>query len=458
MKKSIALLVFLLLPALAAAQKTPGNDSPDFGQLIEEALTSRNDYHLLEELCAIGPRLSGYPGAQKACRWAADKLREMGCDTVWLDPVTVPNWQRGAIEEAEITAPPQYAGRKLQIGALGRSVGTGGKPLTAAVVEVDSFNYLDKMDPALIRGKFVFFNEPFDQRLIRTFSAYSKAVRQRTKGPVEASRKGAVGAIVRSVTSRDDNVPHVGVTRLDSVVKPVPAVAVGVQDAEFLSRALKTDPDLKLTLTLSCGNMGTATSYNVIGEIRGSRFPEEIITIGGHLDAWDKGQGAHDDGAGCVQAMAVIGLFKKMHIVPERTIRCVLFADEEQKQNGAEKYAARADSLHEHHVAAIESDRGGFTPRGFEVDADSTVIEAMQKFLPELQPAGIEWIRKGGSGADISYLKHIQARIGYFPDDQRYFDYHHSDNDTIDKVNPRELALGTASIAILAELISRNGL
>jgi carboxypeptidase Q len=454
----IKIFLLLFLAGQIFAQDFHGNKELLTKAIVEKALTTQTDYRLLEELCAIGPRLSGYPGAQKACRWAADKLREMGCDTVWLDPVTVPDWQRGNIEEAEITAPSKYANRTLQIGALGRSTGTGGKPLTAGVVEVDSFNRIDKMDPALISGKFVFFNEPFDQRMIRTFAAYSKAVIQRTKGPVDASRKGAVGALVRSVTSRDDNVPHVGVTRLDSVVKPVPAVAVGVQDAEFLSRALKTDPDLKITLTLSCANMGTSVSYNVVGEIRGSTFPEEIITIGGHLDAWDKGQGAHDDGAGCVQAMAVMGLFKKLHIVPDRTIRCVLFADEEQKQNGAEKYAARADSLHEHHVAAIESDRGGFTPRGFEVDADSTVIEMMQSFLPDLQPAGIEWIRKGGSGADVSYLKHIKARIGYFPDDQRYFDYHHSDNDTIDKVNPRELALGTASIAILTELISKNGL
>jgi len=346
----------------------------------------------------------------------------------------------------------------LRIGALGGSPGTSGRSLEAEVVEVNPYSILAEIDSSLFKNKFIFFNEPYDHSFLRTFEAYSKAVKQRTEGPLAAAKLGAAGAIVRSVTSLDDNVPHIGLTRRDSLVTPIPAVAIGVQDADFLSRALKEYPDLEISMNLSCENLGTALSYNVIGEIRGSLYPDEIVLVGGHFDAWDKGHGAHDDAAGCVQAMAVIDLFRMLDIKPKRTIRCVLFADEEQKQSGAKKYNLWSQSLGEFHLAAIESDRGGFTPRGFSVEADSLTIESLQNFLPYLQSSGIEWIRKGGSGADISKIKNIKAKIGYVPDDQRYFDFHHSANDTFDKVNPRELALGTASIAVLTYLISETGL
>ncbi len=452
----ISLLLILLTNLILAQQEDPEHRRI-VDKLVETALSSRTDYRLLSELCAIGPRLSGYPETQQAIDWAKAELTSIGCDNVWLQPVEVPYWQRGKIELAEIIASEKFNGKSLNIAALGGSIGTSGRPLIAGVIESENFSKLEQLD-TLVREKIVFFNEPFDHSLIRTFEAYSKAVRQRSQGPSSAAKLGAVGAIVRSVTSLDDNVPHVGGIHRDSLINPIPAVAIGIQDANFLSMALKQDPELKIQFELSCKDLGTAHSSNVIGEIKGNVYPDEIILIGGHLDAWDKGDGAHDDGAGCVQSMAVLDLFRKLGIKPQRTIRCVLFIDEEQKQTGAKRYAAWSDSLNEKHIAAIESDRGGFTPRGFSVEADSGIIRNMQRFLSSVQTSGIEWIRKGGSGADISKLNNIKAKIGYVPDDQRYFDLHHSANDTFDKVNPRELALGTASIAILTYLISEIGL
>jgi acetylornithine deacetylase/succinyl-diaminopimelate desuccinylase-like protein len=225
-----------------------------------------------------------------------------------------------------------------------------------------------------------------------------------------------------------------------------------------LSIALKNDPKLEITLNFSCQNLPEVESYNVIGEIRGNKYPDEVIVVGGHLDAWDKGEGAHDNGAGCMQSIEVLYLIKKLGLQPSRTIRCVLFIDEEQHQTGAKSYGYYASYTSEKHLAAIESDRGGFTPRGFNVTADSSVIKKMQSWLPYLKNASIDWIKEGGSGPDIAQIKNATALIGYVPDGQRYFDFHHSANDVFEEINPRELELGSAAMTILAYLISEEGL
>jgi hypothetical protein len=294
--------------------------------------------------------------------------------------------------------------------------------------------------------------------LVNTFAAYGKAVGQRVKGAIEAAGAGAIGTMVRSVTSLNDNTPHTGVMYYQDSIPKIPSVALGIQDAEFLSRLIDDGEEIVVNLDLSCQNHEKALSYNIIGEIRGSEFPEEIIVVGGHFDAWDKGQGAHDDGAGCMQAIEVLSIIKQLNLQPKRTIRCVLFTDEEQWQAGAKAYAARSDSLKENHIAAIESDRGVLTPRGFNVTADSTVIDRMQKWLPILRRTGIDWIREGGSGPDIRRIKDAHALIGYVPDNQRYFDYHHSANDTFDQVHAREMELGTAAMTILTWLVSEEGI
>jgi hypothetical protein len=238
----------------------------------------------------------------------------------------------------------------------------------------------------------------------------------------------------------------------------VPAAAIGLIDADFLSAAIKESPDLKVKMELSCRMLEDSQSYNVIGDIIGSAYPDEYIVVAGHFDSWDKGDGAHDDGAGCIQALEVPDLFKRLGIRPKRTIRCVFYINEENGIRGAKEYARVADSLGLYHLAAIESDRGAFTPRGFFVEADTAIISELNQWLPYFQKAGIEWVRKGGSGVDISYIPGVKALIGYVPDSQRYFDFHHSDNDVFEAVNPREFELGSAAMAILTYLLSEEGI
>jgi hypothetical protein len=426
-------------------------------QIVKTALTDQKGYQLLKDLCAIGPRLSGYPTSYKAIDWCAAQLDSLGCDRIWLHSVMIPRWNRGDTEDAFYTLSNNTEKKELIINALGGSIGTPADGISAEVLEVHSFEELqDKAEQA--RGKIIFYNRPFDQSVLYSFAGYSGAVNQRTQGAIEAAKVGGVASLVRSVTSMDDNVPHTGVMYYKEEVPEIPAAAIGVQDANKLSDALRDDPGLKVTLKLSCENLSEVESYNVIGEIKGTKYPQEVIVVGGHLDAWDKGDGAHDDGAGCVQSLEVLYLLKKLGIKPSRTIRCVLFMDEEQHQMGAKAYGYYASYAPEKHLAAIESDRGGFTPRGFNVTADSLIIEKMQDWLPYLNNASIDWIRKGGSGPDISRIKNATALIGYVPDGQRYFDYHHSANDVFDAVHPRELELGSAAMTILTYLISEEGL
>jgi len=384
-------------------------------------------------------------------------MAELGFDNVTLQPVMVPRWIRGNVEEAIIISSKNYNGRKLHVASLGRSIGTPNSGITAGVIEVHSFEELHDLH-AKARGKIIFFNRPMDPGITETFSAYGQAVSQRTAGPAEAAKAGGIGAIVRSATTKYDNIPHVGTLTYEEGVNKIPAVSIGLVDADMLSDALKRDPDLKVQLTLSCEELPEVQSYNVFADITGTEKPDEIIVIGGHFDSWDKGDGSHDDGAGCIQALEVLDLVKRLGIKPKRTLRAVFFINEEYGLDGAKVYGEYAEISTEKHIAAIESDRGAFTPRGFFVTAEESVVKKMQSWLPILNKARIEWVRKGGSGADISSIKNAQALIGFVPDIQTYFDYHHSANDIFSAVHPRELELGSAAMAILAYLISEEGL
>jgi len=245
---------------------------------------------------------------------------------------------------------------------------------------------------------------------------------------------------------------------VDSLPK-IPSVAAGYLDADFLSRIIKEDSNLKLNLLLNCKTLPDAKSFNVIGEIRGSELPNEIIVVGAHLDSWDVGDGAHDDGIGCMQSIEVLDLFKRLKIIPKRTIRCVLFINEENGSRGSKEYSKFAENSGEINLAAIESDRGGFTPKGFNINTDSSqIIVKVKSWLPFLEKAGIDWIRKGGSGADVGRIKNATALFDYVPDNQRYFDIHHSPSDVFEEVHPREFELGTAAMAILVYLLSEEGL
>jgi carboxypeptidase Q len=426
-------------------------------KIIRSSLEENRGYELLHSLCDIGPRLSGSDNYEKAIGWAKNQLEIMGCDKVWLQPVSVPHWVRSDVEKAEIKASQMVETKELKVIALGGSIGTIPDGVTAKVLEVNDFDELKKRGSEA-EGKIVFFSRPLDIGLVDTFAGYGKAVNQRFYGAIESAKYGAVGVIIRSITTKHDNVPHTGVMAYVDSLPKIPAVAVGYLDADFLHDALLKDPNLKLNIKLDCKSLPDVKSSNLIAEITGSEKPEEIIVVGGHLDSWDVGCGAHDDGAGCVQSMEALDLLKRLEIKPKRTIRCVLFNNEENGSRGGTEYGKFADSTNEKHIAAIECDRGGFTPIGFSVESDSSTLIKLKKFLPILERCGINWVKKGGSGADISAIKNIIAKIAYAPDSQRYMDVHHSANDIFEDVNSRELELGSAAITILAYMISEEGL
>ncbi|MCK9212535.1 MAG: M20/M25/M40 family metallo-hydrolase [Ignavibacteriaceae bacterium] len=426
--------------------------------IVKSALTEQNGYRLLGELCKIGPRLSGSANSLKAIDWAKEKMKNLGFDSVWLQPVMVPHWERGNVESAVIISSNKYKKKKLSIASLGGSVGTDLiKGITAEVIEIHSWKELSEKKNE-VKDKIVFFNIPFDNSFPTTFPAYGKNVGYRVQGASEAAKHGAKGMILRSISSRNDNVPHVGVMHYTDSIPQIPAIAIGIKDADFLSEALNRELKLKLQLKLSCKTLPDAQSYNVIGELKGTEFPNEVIVIGGHFDSWDKGDGAHDDAAGCIQSLEVLDLFKRLHIKPKRTIRCVFFINEENGSRGGIAYGEYAAASNEKHLTAIESDRGAFTPVGFMVDKDSLSFAKISSWGKILERAGIHWVKQGGSGVDVSYIKNAKCLIGYVPDSQRYFDYHHSANDVFSEINPREFELGSAAMAVLVYLIDREGL
>jgi hypothetical protein len=380
-------------------------------------------------------------------------MKTLNFDKVWLQPVMVPHWVRGEKESAYFIANKQRY--PVPTCALGGSVATPENGVTAQVIEVQSLEEAETLGEKL-RGKIVFFNRPFDERLIQTFKAYGGCVDQRYKGASIVGKYGAVGVIVRSMTHSIDDTPHTGSMTYAALEadEKIPAAAISTRAANLLSEQLREHPALTYHFKQHCKTLPDAPSFNVIGEITGTRFPNRFITVGGHLDSWDLGDGAHDDGAGVVQSIEVLRLLRRIGIQPRHSIRVVLFMNEENGLRGGKKYAEEATKNGEVHVAALESDAGGFTPRGFSFDANHKNKELFMSWKPLLAPYGLHDMGPGGSGADISPLKseHISL-FGYRPDSQRYFDYHHSVNDTFDKVNKRELALGAAAMASLVYLL-----
>ena len=426
--------------------------------IYDESLTSRDTYKLLDHLCnKIGHRLSGSIGASKAVEWTEMIMNSYNFDKIYKQDLFVPNWKRGDKEEVRIIGQKD---EKLNVLALGMSVSTPKKGISAKVVEVQGIEDIEILGRDKIKGKIVFFNRPTDQRLISTGSAYGGAVDQRTAGPAEAAKYGAVAVVIRSIGTAFDDVPHTGVTRYVEGIKKIPAAALGVKSADKLTLALKNNPNVKLFIKMNCETLEDAPSHNVVGELIGNEFPNEIITIGGHLDSWDVGQGAHDDGAGCMQSIQVLRLFQKLGIKPKRTIRAVMFMNEENGTRGGLKYAELAKKNNENHLIALESDAGAFTPRGFGVTAEASTIKKFRSWLPYFDRNTISYFKKGGGGVDINPLNRLLGTptIGFIPDSQRMFDIHHSDNDSFDSVHPRELELGTASIASLIYLIDKYGL
>jgi len=460
-KVFVSIISISLSSTNISAQNLPSEKTKNYeelaSQMVRTVLIDQKGYGWLKELCKIGPRLSGSERSMKAIEWAEAKMKESGFDSVWLQPVMVPHWERGNVAQAFISSSKKYKNEKLKILAFGGSVATPKKGITAEVIEVKSLDEAKSLGDKA-KGKIIFYNRPLDQGTLNTFQAYGEAVDQRINGAIEAAKVGAVAVLVRSIQTKYDNVPHTGVMEYDKNVTKIPGAAIGLIDADFLSKTIKLEPHLKLTIKLNCKTLPEVQSYNVIGQITGSEKPNEIIVVGGHFDSWDQGCGAHDDGAPSLQTMESLDLLKRMHLKPKRTIRCVLFINEENGLRGGIEYGKYASSGKETYLAAIESDRGAFTPRGFSITTDSLSLLKMQSWLPILNKTYINWIRKGGSGGDITQIKNAKALLGYVPDDQRYMDLHHSANDVLEAVNPREMELGTSSIALMSYLLSEEGL
>ncbi len=450
MKKSILLATLLAATSPLFAQSS---DSAAVRRIFNEILAHGKSYEWLRQLTkGVGPRLSGSPGSQKAVDWAKKAMEAEGFDRVFLQEVKVPYWVRGEKEQATIL--DKFGKTDVPVAALGGSVATPAGGLTAEVVEVKTFPELRALGREKVAGRLVFFNRPMDPTKLNTFEAYGGAVDQRAAGATEAAKLGAVGVIVRSMNPSLDDFPHTGGLRYGTGVALIPAAAISTNGAELLSARLKANPTLKFFFRQTCETRDDATGYNVVGELRGSEKPDEIILVGGHLDSWDLAEGAHDDGAGCVQAIEVLHTLKTLGIRPRHTIRAVLFANEENGLRGGVKYADLAKEKGEKHRYAIESDAGGFTPRGFGIVGTAEQVAAVQRFAPLLAPYGLHEIGRGGGGSDIGPLAPLgTVLIGFKPDSQRYFDIHHAVTDRFEAVSERELKLGAASMAALVLLL-----
>lgn len=452
--KKIVLLTISIITSISFAQ----TDEETIRNIYTQSLTNGQSYQWLDHLSnQIGGRLSGSTNAEKAVQYTKAELEKLGLDKVWLQEVMVPKWVRGEKETAYFNT---TSGDKhnVNICALGGSIATSKSGLKAEVIEVQNFEDLAALGKKNIKGKIVFFNRPMQADLIQTFNAYGGCVNQRYAGAMEAGKYGAAGVIVRSMNLRLDNFPHTGSMSYGDLPndKRIPSAAISTNDAEKLSEALKIDEKLKFYFKQSCQQLDDVKSYNVIGEIIGSEFPSEYMIVGGHLDSWDLGDGSHDDGAGVVQSMDVLRLLKKSGVKPKRSIRVVLFMNEENGLRGGNKYAEEAKRKNETHVFALESDAGGFTPRGFSFDCSDANFEQILSWKPLFKPYLIHYFEKGGSGADVGPLKtDSNVLAGLRPDSQRYFDYHHAENDTFDAVNKRELELGAATMTSLIYLFDK---
>ena len=464
MRKLLPVLFLSVVCTTVFGQK---EDSISIKRISDEILTNGKAYENLRHLTKkIGARLAGSQGMVKSEQWGLKVMQESGAEKAWMQECMVPHWVRGGKDFAEAmnTVPATGAknmltkNRPLDIVALGNSIGTGKNGLIEEVLLVNSFDELEKRKDE-VKGKIVFYNYKFNDTYVNTFLSYRDAGQYRGQGPSRAAKYGAKAVIVRSLSHAADNNPHTGATRYDSAYAKIPAVAIGLRDADWLSEQLQKG---KLNVTIKTYGyfLPDTIGHNIIGELKGSEFPDEIITVGGHLDSWDNCEGAHDDGAGVVQTIEILRAFKAIGYKPKRTIRFVLFANEENGLRGGNKYADEAKAKNEKHILAIESDAGGFTPRALGFTGTD---EQYQKFLSWkelIAPYGCNEFVKGGGGADIGPLNRAfkTPMASLNPDTQRYFDIHHSRNDVFENVNKRELELGAVNMAALIYLVDKYGL
>ena len=443
-----ATLFLTLLLALAA----PLSGQSPAERIIATELAGSQAYETLSYLTDhIGARPSGSKGAALAVRWATERFSSWGID-VRNERVRVPHWVRGQ-ESASIVS---HNDQRLVLTALGGSVATPAKGITANVIEVNSFDELKTLGDA-VKGKIVYFNNPMDMALVtarRSFEAYRRAVIFRTEGASRAAAYGAAAVLIRSVGSASLRTPHTGTVRYDANLPKIPAAALTAEDAMLVHRLIGRGEQVRVHLTLLSKVLPDVDSANVIAEIRGSEKPDEIVLIGGHLDSWDLGTGAIDDGSGVAMVMETMRLLKQGGFTPKRTIRCVLFMNEEFGLSGGRAYFAAHKG--EKHVGAIESDAGAAAPTGFTTTLKGDALAALEKRIVPLKTLGAATLdSQAETGADTSPL--IEAGVpgfGFVPDPLHYFDYHHTPADTLDKVDPKELAQDSAAIAALAWILA----
>jgi len=464
------LLLALLLCAGAITVFAQKEDSAFIKKISDEILTNGKAYENLRHLTKkIGARLAGSPGMVKSEQWGLKLMQESGADKAWMQECMVAHWVRGGKDVAKAgyiplrsevkKGPyPTFINKDLDVIALGNSIGTGKNGISESVLQVNSFDELEQKKD-LVKGKIVFYNYKFNDTYINTFLSYRDAGQYRGQGPSRAAKYGAKAVIVRSMSHAADNNPHTGATRYDSAYIKIPAVAIGLRDADWLSEQLKT-AEVKVSLKTNGHFLPDTIGHNIIGELRGSEFPDEIITVGGHLDSWDNCEGAHDDGAGCVQTIEILRAFKAIGYKPKRSIRFVLFANEENGLRGGNKYAEEAQKDGKKHILAVESDAGGFTPRALGFSGSDEQFQQFLSWKELVAPYGCTEFVKGGGGADIGPLNRTlkTPTASLNPDTQRYFDIHHARSDVFEAVNKRELELGAVNMAALIYLVDKYGL
>ena len=458
-------LVLLVLAAPAAAA-SPASRAPAAPlpldvryraaaeRLIGAALASDHAELRLSQLCdGIGNRLSGSATLDRAIAWAEGAMREDGLERVRLQPVRVPHWVRGH-ERAEMVEPgPQ----PLSMLGLGRSVGTPLGGITAEVVVVGSFAELDSLPADRVKGRIVLYDVPF--------KSYGETVRYRGAGAYRAARRGAVAALVRSVGPISLRTPHTGAMS-DSLPR-IPAAAITIEDARMIHRLTARGERVRVHLEMEAHTLPDAPSHNVIGELRGRERPDEVVVVGGHIDSWDVGQGAMDDGGGCVISMEALRLIKRLGLRPRRTVRCVLWTNEENGSRGANAYADSLGEALSRHVAAIETDGGVERPVGFGVsiqrsDVDSTDRVRSRRAADLLRPAGrllaglgADSVTTDGGGTDIEPLmKRGVPGLAHRTTMEHYFDWHHTQADMLDKVDPIELRKNVAALAVMLYVLA----
>ena len=457
------LMIFCMLLCSCTAMVAQTEDSLFISKISDEVLSSGKIYDNLRVLCkTVGGRLSGSPQMVKAEQWGLNTLKASGGNNVYFQECMVPHWVRGGKDESWYSY-KDGSGKAVKVGldvlALGNSEGTGKNGVRAAVVYCNNFDDLERQKDN-IKGKIVFFNYPFNEKLLQPFMAYIDAGVYRRTGPSRAAKYGAIAVVLRSMSGSTDNNPHTGATQYDTAYTKIPCAAMGLRDADKLGALLKQGKNIELFYKSNAHFLPDTIGHNVIAEITGTQFPNEFITVGGHLDSWDPAEGATDDGAGCVHAIEILRVFKVLGYQPKHSIRVVLFMNEENGGRGGEAYATAAKNKDERHLFALESDAGGFTPRAFSLGVSAEQLKKMQAWTPLFLPYGVYQLIKGGGGSDIEPLQEqLKTPVGeLFPDGNRYFDVHHARNDVLENVNKRELELGAINMAALIYLVDKYGL